>query len=61
MTATNALSRSIMRGGTQMIWVPATRPEARHRHIDMGFEPGWNASADQLSALAQSLAAADHT
>lgn len=27
--------------------------EAMHQHRDMGFEPGWNAAADQLQALCE--------
>ncbi len=44
-------------GQTQMIWGArhATK-EARQKHIEMGFEPGWNAAADQLNALARNLA-----
>lgn len=30
--------------------------EARKRHEEMGFHPGWNAAADQLQALAKTLA-----
>lgn len=29
--------------------------EARKRHEEMGFHPGWNAAADQLEALAKTL------
>lgn len=29
--------------------------EDRKQHEEMGFHPGWNAAADQLEALAQSL------
>ena len=29
--------------------------EAMRQHEEMGFHPGWNAAADQLEALAQSL------
>ncbi len=29
--------------------------EALRQHEEMGFHPGWNAAADQLEALAQSL------
>jgi uncharacterized protein YndB with AHSA1/START domain len=27
----------------------------RQTHVDMGFEPGWNAAADQLEALVRTL------
>lgn len=43
-------------GRTQMIWSARhATAEARQKHLDMGFEQGWNAAADQLDALAQSL------
>jgi uncharacterized protein YndB with AHSA1/START domain len=43
-------------GKTRMVW-GARHPteEALKSHLDMGFEAGWNAAADQLNALAQTL------
>jgi len=45
-------------GRTKMIWSARhATAEARQAHLDMGYEQGWNAAADQLDALAQSLVA----
>jgi uncharacterized protein YndB with AHSA1/START domain len=45
-------------GGTLMEWgARHWSSEAAEQHRDMGFEPGWNAAADQLEALAAALAA----
>lgn len=43
-------------GGTRMIW-GARHPsvETTQQHLEMGFETGWNAAADQLEELAASL------
>lgn len=43
-------------GKTKMIW-GARHPtrEKAEQHLQMGFEQGWNAAADQLDELAQSL------
>ncbi len=42
---------------TRMVWgARHWRAEDRQSHLDMGFEQGWNAAADQLDALAQRLA-----
>jgi uncharacterized protein YndB with AHSA1/START domain len=44
-------------GGTNMVWGARHWSDAAtQQHKDMGFETGWNAAADQLDALAQSLA-----
>ena len=46
-------------GGTRMVWgARHWTAEDRDRHLAMGFEAGWNAAADQLDAVAQSLAGA---
>jgi len=44
-------------GGTRLVW-SARHPTAakRDQHLAMGFDAGWNAAADQLNALAQTLA-----
>ena len=43
-------------GRTRMVWSARhATAEARQKHIEMGFEPGWNAAADQLEALAQTV------
>ncbi|SMX42123.1 SRPBCC family protein [Actibacterium lipolyticum] len=43
-------------GKTQIIWAARhTSAEDRQAHLDMGFEQGWNAAADQLNELARSL------
>jgi uncharacterized protein YndB with AHSA1/START domain len=43
-------------GGTRMIWgARHWRDEDVKSHLEMGFEAGWNAAADQLDALARSL------
>ena len=45
--------------GTRMVWgARHWTTQARDRHLAMGYEAGWNAAADQLDALAQSLARA---
>ncbi|MCZ4281345.1 SRPBCC family protein [Kiloniella laminariae] len=44
--------------GTRMVWSARHSSEdARQKHLEMGFEQGWNAAADQLNELAQSLIA----
>ena len=44
-------------GHTEMIWSARhATDDARKQHLEMGFEKGWNAAADQLDELAQSLA-----
>ncbi|MCI5048347.1 MAG: SRPBCC family protein [Aquisalinus sp.] len=41
---------------TQMIWSARhATAETRQQHLDMNFEQGWNAAADQLNELAKSL------
>ncbi len=43
-------------GKTRMIWgARHWSEEDRDKHLAMGFEQGWNAAADQLNELAQSL------
>jgi uncharacterized protein YndB with AHSA1/START domain len=43
-------------GGTLMEWgARHWSDETVKQHKDMGFEAGWNAAADQLDALAQSI------
>lgn len=43
-------------GKTKMTWGARHWSDAdKEKHIDMGFEAGWNAAADQLDALAKSL------
>ncbi|MGB7286744.1 MAG: SRPBCC family protein [Salaquimonas sp.] len=43
-------------GRTKMIWSARhATAEARQQHLDMGFEQGWSASAEQLDELARSL------
>ena len=45
-------------GHTRMIWSARHSSEdARQKHLEMGFESGWNKAADQLNDLAQSLIA----
>ncbi len=47
-------------GCTRMVWSARhATAEAKQRHIEMGFEPGWSAAADQLNDLARSLGAAN--
>lgn len=42
---------------TQMRWSARhATAEARDRHLEMGFEAGWNAAADQLDELVRSMA-----
>ena len=44
---------------TQLVWTARhATPEARSRHLEMGFENGWNAALDQLDELARSLQSA---
>lgn len=43
-------------GNTEMIWSARhATPDTRQQHIEMGFEKGWNAAADQLDELASSM------
>jgi uncharacterized protein YndB with AHSA1/START domain len=43
-------------GGSTMVWgARHWTDEAMEQHRSMGFEAGWNAAADQLGALAESL------
>ena len=43
-------------GKTRMIWSARhTSEETVKQHIEMGFEQGWNAAADQLDELAATL------
>ena len=43
-------------GKTRMIWSARhSTAEAKQQHLEMGFEAGWNAAADQLDALARSI------
>ncbi|WPZ36449.1 SRPBCC domain-containing protein [Thalassobaculum sp. OXR-137] len=43
-------------GRTRMIWgARHSSVETVQQHLEMGFEAGWNAAADQLEALAASL------
>ncbi len=43
-------------GATLMRWSARhASVESAEKHLTMGFEPGWNAAADQLEALAASL------
>ena len=45
-------------GRTKMVWgARHATAEARQKHLDMGFDEGWNAAAAQLDTLAQALAA----
>lgn len=43
-------------GGTQVVWSArhATQ-ETKQRHLEMGFEQGWSAAAEQLNELAKSV------
>jgi uncharacterized protein YndB with AHSA1/START domain len=42
--------------GTRMIWgARHWRDEDTKSHLEMGFEAGWNAAADQLNELARSI------
>lgn len=46
-------------GITKMIWgAKHATEEGMKQHQDMGFETGWNAAADQLNELAQTVATA---
>ncbi len=43
-------------GKTRMVWSARhATPETKQRHLEMGFEYGWNAAADQLNELAKSV------
>lgn len=43
-------------GKTKMVWgARHTSAGDRQKHVEMGFEKGWNAAADQLDALAKSI------
>lgn len=54
MTGTVELSDT--EGGTRMVWSARhAGEESLNQHVEMGFEAGWNAAADQLAALAASL------
>ncbi len=45
-------------GGTRMVWSARhATEETRDQHLEMGFEAGWNAAANQLEALARTLPA----
>lgn len=56
MTGFVELSK-VTHGTTQMVWGARHATEAAmRRHLDMGFEEGWRAAADQLDQLAQELA-----
>lgn len=45
-------------GTTRMVWSARHgTAEQKTTHLEMGFEAGWNAAADQLNALARSIAA----
>lgn len=44
-------------GETRMVWgARHTSAEDRQKHIEMGFEQGWNAAAGQLDELARRIA-----
>ena len=47
-------------GGTQMVWGArhATEDDMK-KHLEMGFEQGWRAAADQLDELARHVAGLD--
>ena len=46
-------------GKTRMVWgAKHATEEGMKQHIDMGFEQGWGAAAEQLNELAKSVAAA---
>ena len=43
-------------GKTKMVWSARhATPESKQQHLEMGFEQGWNAAADQLNDLAKSM------
>lgn len=43
-------------GETKMVWgARHTSAEDKQKHLEMGFEKGWNAAADQLNELAKSM------
>ncbi|MEL7429572.1 MAG: SRPBCC family protein [Pseudomonadota bacterium] len=43
-------------GGTTMVWSARhATAEAVQQHLDMGFEAGWNAAADQLEELVKTV------
>ncbi|WP_017931843.1 SRPBCC family protein [Robiginitomaculum antarcticum] len=42
------------KGQTKMLWSARhATPELKQKHLDMGFEQGWNACVDQLAALCE--------
>ena len=44
-------------GRTKMIWgARHTSAEDKQKHLDMGFEQGWSAAAEQLQDLAKGIA-----
>jgi len=44
-------------GRTKMVWgARHASAEDKQKHLDMGFEKGWNAAAGQLDELAKSIA-----
>lgn len=48
-------------GQTQLSWSARhAKAEAVQRHLEMGWEAGWNAAVDQLQELAQSLLQVTH-
>lgn len=53
---TAAVELSDADGGTHITWSARhATAEARQRHLDMGFEAGWNTALNQLAALAGTL------
>ena len=43
-------------GRTEMVWSARhATEETKAQHLEMGFETGWNAAADQLDALVRTL------
>ncbi len=53
---TGCVELSDVKDGTQMVWTARhTSQEAVEKHLEMGFEAGWNAAAGQLEELAKSL------
>lgn len=46
---------------TKMLWgARHTSAEDRQKHLDMGFEQGWNTAAGQLDELAKGMARGEH-
>ena len=44
-------------GKTKMVWgARHASAQDKRKHLDMGFEQGWNAAAGQLDELAKSIA-----